>query len=35
MLRRQLEGFEGFVGAGIPGQGLGLTAKQGGERGSE
>ncbi len=30
-----LEGFEGFVGTGIPGQGLGLPAKQGGERDCE
>ncbi len=30
-----LEGFKGFVCAGIPGQGLGLPAKQGGERGCE
>lgn len=30
-----LKAFEGFVGAGIPGQGLGLSAEQGGKRGSE
>ncbi len=27
--------FEGFVGAGTPGQGLGLSAEQGGQRGCE